>query len=223
MLFLRQRPTALLSVHEALLLVSRFVPNVCCCAGSLPLACSSYCTESSRGLDTAGVLLAPGRSSGWLSLALQVLVHTGHRPHLWRCLMAPGRQSVSGIFQPRAVPLMFTASRQCELTRFLRRGLPQACTTRCKPLTAVSQIGTVCKHCQAVYARHQPAARHKAVQACLLVQAWACHLHMPRPSGPCLHVPLVGAMLRIHVCSAAERQSRTCTTYWVPCTLQSST
>ena len=41
-LFLRQRPTALLSVHEALLLVSRFVPNVCCCAGSLPLACSSF-------------------------------------------------------------------------------------------------------------------------------------------------------------------------------------
>ena len=144
-------------------------PNACCGAGSTcHLACKSCRTDLSCGLDI--VFAGPGRSSGWLSLPLQVLIHTGHWPHLRRCLLALGRQIVSTSHSP-ALCHMLTPSWQSKPACFPNL---HASSGVHHPLQATDCClidRQLCKHCQAVHARHQPAACHKAVQASLLLQA----------------------------------------------------
>ena len=151
-----------MSVHTDWLLVRLlWAPCVLWCWQSLPQACSSSCTKSSCGLDIAGILLAPARFQSGCQLPLQVLVHTGHWPHLWRCLLAPGRQIVSASLSS-AQRCMLTLTWQCQPACLLTA---HASSDVRHPLQATDCClvhRDVCKHCHAVQAPACRLPRHRA-------------------------------------------------------------
>ncbi len=205
-LVLPQRATALLSVLQAWLLVRLHAAKcVLWCWQSVPQTCSSFCTESSCGPYIAKGVAGPGHISRVAVTAL-----AGSRSH-WASasslVLSFGAWAANREWHLSALRCACDAHIQLAVQA---RMLPQAHAS--SGIHHLLQALSGCS-CQA--------------SACCVPQGTAGLLvdpgiTCPGTHAPALHMSLVGAMLRTNVCSAAERQSRTCTTFWAPSTLQSS-